>query len=149
MRTMSSPVSIALGIAYAAHKDQKDKQGLPYVGHLLRVAARVSDDPDAIAVALLHDVLEDTPVEFKDLMVAGLPDVVCRAVVYLTHLDCDTYQKYLDDIKTCPGEAGRLARRVKLADLADNLDPRRWFEGKPESWDEKYKAAVIFLGGSL
>jgi len=57
--------------AAKAHAQQKRKfHGVPYVNHLLRVAeqavlAELSDE--AVAAALLHDVLEDTKTSERDL----------------------------------------------------------------------------------
>ena len=60
----------ALQIAVQAHAGQKDKNGEPYIFHLIRVMARCTS-PDARIVALLHDVVEDTSVSFEQLTEAG------------------------------------------------------------------------------
>lgn len=57
-------VSRAKDLAIRAHADQVDKAGRPYIEHVARVAAAVSDDPVAEAVAWLHDVLEDCEQRF-------------------------------------------------------------------------------------
>lgn len=51
----------ALQIAARAHEGQKDKNDQPYMLHPLRVMNSVEDVPAKI-VAVLHDVIEDTPV---------------------------------------------------------------------------------------
>jgi guanosine-3',5'-bis(diphosphate) 3'-pyrophosphohydrolase len=51
----------ALQIAAKAHEGQKDKEGLPYILHPLRVVHRVQGE-EAQIVAVLHDVIEDTSV---------------------------------------------------------------------------------------
>lgn len=52
--------------AVTAHGTDRRKSGEPYVLHPIEVAtilARMQLDPETIAGALLHDVIEDTPVE--------------------------------------------------------------------------------------
>ena len=70
---------------------------------------------DAQIVAVLHDVIEDTPVTADDLRAAGFAAPVVAAVVRVTHRKD---QSYADYVVGCKGDD--LARRVKLADLADN-----------------------------
>ena len=48
----------AMIIAYEAHKDQKDKSGIPYIYHPIHLAEQI-DDEETICVALLHDVVEE------------------------------------------------------------------------------------------
>jgi (p)ppGpp synthase/HD superfamily hydrolase len=56
-------VVAAVELAFALHADQRRKQGgAPYIGHLLAVAAIVTEDggdEDQIVAALLHDAPED------------------------------------------------------------------------------------------
>lgn len=57
----------AQALATQAHREQKygDK---PYVAHLADVVRRVkqiTDDPEVIAAAWLHDTIEDTPVTYS------------------------------------------------------------------------------------
>ncbi len=55
----------AYHVAEVAHRDQKRRSGEPYITHPLAVATILADlrmDEDTIVAALLHDVLEDTPV---------------------------------------------------------------------------------------
>jgi (p)ppGpp synthase/HD superfamily hydrolase len=52
-------VDAALRIAARAHAGQTDKAGMPYIDHPKRVPARLATT-ELKAVALLHDVLEDT-----------------------------------------------------------------------------------------
>src|SRR5260370_15522292 len=52
----------AYEVANKAHGDQKRKSGEPYIAHPLAVAELLADlrlEPETIAAALLHDVLED------------------------------------------------------------------------------------------
>ena len=104
----------ALQIAAQAHEGQRDKEGLPYILHPLRVMAAVAG-ADAQIVAVLHDVIEDTPVTADDLRAPGFAAPVVAAVVRVTHRKG---QSYADYVVGCRDDD--LARRVKLADLADN-----------------------------
>jgi (p)ppGpp synthase/HD superfamily hydrolase len=70
----------------------------------------------AQTAAMLHDVLEDTAVNVDQLRQARIPEDVIAAVVALTHRAEHTYDQYIEQVAH-----DRLARNVKLADLADNL----------------------------
>jgi (p)ppGpp synthase/HD superfamily hydrolase len=116
-------------IASLAHHGQTDAIGAPYWGHLARVAAyaetirgRTSapfDRYDVEAVAWLHDVLEDTPVTYDELRIAGMNPSVCQAVALLTHRG-QPRAEYLSRVAAQP-----LARLVKIADTLDNTNPVR------------------------
>jgi hypothetical protein len=104
----------ALQIAAKAHEGQRDKEGLPYILHPLRVMMGVQGE-EAQIVAVLHDVLEDTPVTADDLRQAGFGEEVVAAVLCVTHRKSEQYADY---VVRCKGN--EVARRVKLADLGDN-----------------------------
>ena len=104
----------ALQIAAKAHEGQKDKEGLPYILHPLRVMQAVEGE-DAQIVAVLHDVIEDTPVTAEDLRQAGFSEAVVAAVLCMTHRQDEPYADY---VVRCKGND--IARRVKMADLEDN-----------------------------
>ncbi len=60
----------AYRVANEAHKDQKRLSGEPYITHSLGVARILSQlkiDERTLAAAVLHDVLEDTPLTYQDL----------------------------------------------------------------------------------
>lgn len=111
-------VSKAKDLAYRAHEGQVDKAGRPYIEHVARVAAAVSDDPMAEAVAWLHDVLEDAPALFAEMM--QFPAQVAWAVFRVTRTAETTTSEYYQQIRGMP-----LAIRVKLADISDNSDESR------------------------
>jgi hypothetical protein len=104
----------ALQIAAQAHEGQKDKEGLPYILHPLRVMGRVEGE-EAQIVAILHDVVEDTKVTLDDLRRAGFSEAVLAAVLCVTHRRDQPYADYVVACKKNP-----IARQVKLGDLADN-----------------------------
>ena len=75
--------------------------------------------------ALLHDVVEDTPVTIEHLRALGFPPAVIEAVDALTKRPGEDYFRFIDRVSAYP-----LARSIKLADIADNLSdldagPRR------------------------
>lgn len=109
----------AIARASEAHKNHFDLEGQPYVLHLFRVSQRCYPDIDAMIVGILHDIVEDTDVKLKEIK-AEFPEHIATAVGLLTHDKGDTYIEYVENLKT-----NDLARKVKFADLEDNLDPRR------------------------
>ena len=112
-------VEKALRIAAQAHEGQKEKNGQPYIFHPLRVMGSVEGE-DAKIVAVLHDVIEDTPVTDDDLRREGFSEAIVAAVLCVTHREDESYADY---VIRCKGN--EVARRVKLADLEDNSRPSR------------------------
>ena len=78
------------------------------------------EDVPAKIVAVLHDVIEDTPVTAEELRREGFDEAVLAAVECLPHRKGETYADY---VVRCKGNV--IARRVKLADLEDNARPSR------------------------
>jgi len=118
----SYPLEKAIAIALEAHRGQKDKNGAPYVLHPLRMMARMSNEAEMMA-AVLHDVVEDGPGwTFERLAKEGIPADVVEAVRHLTKRpdEENDYEAFVKRASTNP-----IARRVKLADLEDNMDIRR------------------------
>ena len=109
----------AMKLCYEAHKDQVDKSGLPYVFHPAHVAEQMTDEATTI-VALLHDVVEDTDYTLEDLAAEGFGKEILEAVALMTHEDDVPYLDYVAKLKDNP-----IARAVKLADLAHNMDTTR------------------------
>ncbi len=108
----------AMKIAYSAHHGQTDKSGLPYIFHPYHLAEQMTDETST-CVALLHDVVEDTPLSLDDLA-QEFPPAVIEALRLLTHTPDVDYFDYVRAICQNP-----VARQVKLADLAHNLDKTR------------------------
>ena len=108
----------ALMVAIRVHANQQDKQGEPYLLHVLRVTEAVGED--AKHVAVLHDVLEDGE-GWEDYCSSILDDDEFQALELLTRGPNESYAKYITTMAARPERAFRLAREVKLADLRDNL----------------------------
>ena len=111
---------LAMRIAYDAHHGTMDKSGAPYVFHPFTVAESM-DDEISTAVALLHDVVEDTDITFDDLRGKGIPESVIVPLRLLTHEKGTDYMEYIRSIGTDP-----IATKVKLADLSHNMDVTRY-----------------------
>lgn len=108
--------------AVTAHEGQVDKAGQPYIDHPRRVAARVAETdgrPEAVAVALLHDVVEDAGVTLNDLSAAGFSAEVVAGVDAMTRRpgEGDDYYRRVG--------ADELAIVAKRADIWDNTNPER------------------------
>ena len=131
----------AVEIAVRAHAGHKDRYGEPELLHVLQVA--VSVPAEARVIAALHDVLEDSDLTADDLRREGLSEVELEAVLILTDKEGESYEEHVERTATAEGEAGRLARVVKLADLRNNMSrvtPE--FDGLRE----KYEKALRRLG---
>ena len=109
----------AIELAAKAHAGQVDKAGQPYILHPLRLMLSVRTPHERMA-AVLHDVVEDTPTSFDDLVAEGFPPEVVAAVRALTKTDGE---KRID--AAYRAAADPVARAVKLADVADNMDLSR------------------------
>jgi (p)ppGpp synthase/HD superfamily hydrolase len=110
----------AIRIASEAHKNQTDKYGAPYLGHVTRVMERGSTIEEKI-VGVLHDTVEDTPWTFEALAKEGFPPEILDALRCVTKTsEHEDYEAFVQRTKTNP-----LAIRVKLNDLSDNMDIRR------------------------
>ena len=109
----------AIRIAVEAHRGQKDRAGAPYILHPLRMMFRLQTDAERMA-AVLHDVVEDTDWTLEALRERGFPDEVVTAVDHLTRREGESYEDFTRRAGQHP-----VARRVKIADLEDNMDVRR------------------------
>ena len=134
-------LELALSIATEAHKGQFDKAGVDYIEHPIYVASQF-DTEEEKAVALLHDVIEDSSFTAEELLLAGLSETVVTAVQILTKKKEKDYQTYLENVKS-----NSLARVVKLADLQHNSDLSRLSSVTDKDLErlEKYKKAIDYL----
>ena len=105
-----------------AYAGKKDKAGETYILHPLRVMAKVSSTREK-AVALLHDVIEDSDFSADDLLAEGIPADIVAAVTALTRRPAEDYEQFIERV-----QRDRLAVTVKLADIEDNLNVLRLAE---------------------
>src|SRR6185312_3852810 len=119
----------AVRFAAQAHEEQKDRSGRPYILHPLSVMRRVVEfgySETHAVVAVLHDVIEDADMEDQMNVYMSLREEfgaeIGDALEAVTRKKAtgESYEEYIE-------RAGQnaIARVVKLADLADNLDPAR------------------------
>ncbi|MEN8160327.1 MAG: HD domain-containing protein [Myxococcota bacterium] len=123
-------VAAALRFALERHAGQtrKGRPEVPYASHLLRVAGLVMEhggDPRQVAVALLHDVIEDCGVTDAELEERFGADVA-RAVRALSDvLDGDTPEKkapWRERKTRFVAQLGRVDARTRLVAACDKLD---------------------------
>lgn len=94
---MKTQLAKAIALASEKHMGQFDKGGMPYILHPLKTMHYLkNDDLELMAIAVLHDVVEDSDVTFVD------------------------HREYVDGVKS-----SKDATLVKLADLRHNSDIRR------------------------
>lgn len=146
-------VSNTLKFTKKAHKSQMygDK---PYWTHPKSVATTGKKffgnkfGPDAIKVALLHDVVEDTPYKLQQLSKMGYSPTVIQAVQLLTK---NKELSYEDNIKAIINSGNRLAMMVKYADNYQNFtgDKSSWAVDKAAQSQKKYLASLNMLGAKL
>ena len=131
----------ALRLACEAHRNQLDKSGLPYILHPFHLAEQM-DSEDAVCVALLHDVMEDSDVTAEQIRAIGMSDEVIEVLELLTH---DPREPYLDYVARIA--SNDLARRVKIADLRHNSDLNRLdvITERDRSRARKYAQALDLL----
>jgi (p)ppGpp synthase/HD superfamily hydrolase len=125
----------AIAIAVDAHRGQKERNGQPYIMHPLRVMQGVQTEEEKI-VALLHDLIEDTKWTCAMLAERGFPKHLLDALDCVTNPKGESYQAFILRSASTP-----IARRVKLADLEDNMDIRRL----PQITDEDRKRLTQYL----
>lgn len=132
----------AIKLATDAHAGQVDKSGERYILHPLRVMLAMKTDNERI-VAVLHDVVEDTPVTCDELYwMHGFAPEIVLAVAALTRGKNEDYFDFIRRLAPNP-----IARAVKIADLRDNLDPSRGLPNDPNAVmrRQKYNRALGML----
>lgn len=143
----------ALFYAAAAHDGQL-YAGLPYVIHVCMVAAEVmaadkkeplSNIKDAVQIALLHDVLEDTPITENEMLQNFVPAVV-HGVDLLTKKEGQPLEDYLSGIKAGSSDVSV----IKMCDRIINLQkpPAHWGSEKILEYYEESILILEMLGWS-
>jgi (p)ppGpp synthase/HD superfamily hydrolase len=153
----------ARNVVYYAHSNQRDKVGGLYEYHPERVKDNLESLPafkklkkqeqeDAQVAALLHDVVEDSPkhglrkYKAESLLKLGFTERSIELVVLMTRSKSIPDAEYYDAIAN-----DKVARLIKLADIADNLNAERAAKLEPkvrEELSEKYSKALEAIGAS-
>lgn len=131
----------AIVIATKAHEGQVDKGGSPYILHPLTVMMHMHSMEEKI-VAVLHDVIEDTDVTLEDLRAEGASEEILEAMDLLTRKEGEKYWDYIKKLSI-----SKLASRVKMGDLIQNMDLSRLKTLAPEDIKrtERYKTVFEYL----
>lgn len=120
---------VARNIAHYSHLQARDRFGDPVIDHVERVARAVPEQ--ARAVAFLHDVLEQSATTADELFAQGLTPDELAALDLLTRSGDESYELHALRIAWAAGDAGELARCVKLADLTDHLSHASTLDDAP------------------
>lgn len=122
-------------------KDIVDKNGQPYIYHLEGVFMIASTeyrvDEEHQHIALLHDIIEDTPTTLDDLSNLGYSETIVKGVDILSKRPVENYDAYTD--RVC-ADAWMMLLWVKLADLEHNMALHR-LPGQNFSLMLKYRDA--------
>ncbi|HEY2691041.1 MAG TPA: HD domain-containing protein [Streptosporangiaceae bacterium] len=122
----------AVEFARLHHGDQRRKTGVPYLEHLLEALQVLVEgagiaSPDVLVAAVLHDVVEDTPVTLDEVSAEFGPRVA-ELVGWVTipapgpaETKSAVRQAYLRRLRDAPPDAAL----VKLADRASNVQTLR------------------------
>jgi (p)ppGpp synthase/HD superfamily hydrolase len=120
---LSEQLKLAIEIAISAHDGQFDTHnGRPYIEHSFRVMNAGHTLQEKI-VGILHDVVEDTDCTLNKLKEAGFTDEIIEGVDSMTRRENESYDDYILRVKKNP-----IGVRVKMIDLTDNMDIRRWMD---------------------
>ena len=120
-------ITSALALAISAHDRQMTKGGDPYWTHLVAVMQLLPADAsdDLKIAALLHDIIEDTPITSDDLRAEGYSERTIDLVETVTRPEGDDRATYIEWIQQIIDTGDRDAITLKLADNRHNMMPER------------------------
>lgn len=145
----------AFDVAVDAHKDQRRKSGEAYIFHPIGVAKIVASQiglgATSIAAALMHDVVEDTPVTIEDIerlfnpkvaqLVAGLTKIAQVKKDMNISMQAENFRKMLltlnDDV------------RVILIKIADRLHNMQTMDAMAEHKQVKIASETLYIYAPL
>ena len=145
----------AFDVAVEAHKDQRRKSGEAYIFHPIGVAKIVASEiglgATGIAAALLHDVVEDTPITVEELekqfnpkiaqLVEGLTKISQVKKDMNISMQAENFRKMLltlnDDV------------RVILIKIADRLHNMQTMDSMPDYKQVKIASETLYIYAPL
>src|SRR6478672_3727720 len=145
----------AFDVAVEAHKDQRRKSGEAYIFHPIGVAKIVASEiglgATGIAAALLHDVVEDTPITIEELekkfgtkiavLVEGLTKISQVKKDMNISMQAENFRKMLltlnDDV------------RVILIKIADRLHNMQTMDSMPDYKQVKIASETLYIYAPL
>jgi (p)ppGpp synthase/HD superfamily hydrolase len=149
----------AYAFAEAAHRGQRRKDGHAFIAHPVRVARLLASrgyDDEVLAAALLHDVVEDTPVTLA-VVRAQFGPRVADLVAWVTENPAlptgERKRAYRDRLRRSPQAARAICAADKLCNLADLSEAARndsdevlaQFDGGLEAQVKHHSAALSML----
>ena len=112
--------------AVTYHKHQTRKySGLPYIVHpeaVAEIVSEITDDPDVIAAAWMHDLIEDTEITENDIkwyFNDRVSDLVLEVSKASTKHDGCRRNRVLIDIEHY-SKASKMGKIIKMADIIHN-----------------------------
>lgn len=138
---MIPTIEDAIVLAARVYQGKVDKEGQPYIFHVLRVMLRF-DTPVERIVAVLHHMVEDTDIMLDNLRTKAYSEEILQALDCLTRRKDEPYEQFIERVKENP-----IAQRVKIADLEDNADLRRFPAFAQENLErvKKYQNVLLQL----
>ncbi len=137
-------LGVAINVASNAHLGQFDRGGNPYILHPLWVMHKVRHlGTKYMIVAVLHDVVEDTSIDYEYLRELGFNFEIIEALKLLDHSDESVpYEQYIEKLAT-----NQIAREIKLRDLEHNSKITRLKGLRQKDFDRltKYQKAYQYL----
>jgi hypothetical protein len=141
----------ALAFASARHEGQRRFDGTAFVIHPVRIANILItewsvNNPDMIAAALLHDVVEDTQTTLKEIKDSFGNDIGKLVDGMTMWKGSETYETYIKRVSRGPEPL----RMIKCADVLDNL--RSWHEtdtGEFPRWWRNASELVLPMARSV
>ncbi len=145
----------AFDVAVDAHKDQRRKSGEAYIFHPIAVAKIVASEiglgATAIAAALMHDVVEDTPIMIEDIermfnpkvaqLVEGLTKISKVQKEMNVSMQAENFRKMIltlnDDV------------RVILIKIADRLHNMQTMDAMESSKQVKLASETLYIYAPL
>lgn len=137
--------AMALAVLYHQHQKRGETypgvEEVPYVVHPFRVAELLRmiggiDDPEILAAALLHDLIEDSGARYDEIARA-CGERVAGIVAELSNDSRLPQRRRHEDMFERLKQASWEAKVIKLADRLDNL---RAYENKPGGNPERFFA---------
>lgn len=108
----------AIDLAVDAYAGQTDKANETYIRHPLRVMGEMDTEMERV-VAILHDIVEDADYTLDDIE-REFGSNIRNAVDALTKRKEESYMEFVERAAANP-----IARKVKIADIEDNMDLTR------------------------
>ena len=128
-----------------ARQRRKGDAAEPYVNHLTEVADLVAEatggrDPDLVAAAMLHDVVEDTPTRLEEVEALFGTDIAGLVGEATDDTSLPRAERKRLQVAHAPARSPR-AKMLKLADKTSNV--RALATSPPADWQRDRRADYI------